>query len=302
MNGRSYWPLFLLLLTCATAGAAGDERFWGGAFDGSSSSALLVSPRVLLVSEVRFYGGALDGSSVGALVGSVVSQAILDRRFAGGPFDGSSIGLWIGRTSTQQAMDRRFGGGAYDGSAYGGMLQPYNQAANRRFAGGINDGYYVAVRFLPTRPETDWRFHGAANDGYDSTMAFHFPNPLDRDSNGDGLPDWWEMQYFHGIMAAGFGADPDGDGMSNGREYFTGSDPTDSSSVFRILELRPNGAMTLVISCFSNRVYTLYSADQVDASWTKVSGQENIPADPSGRLTLTDTWQGKPRFYRVLSR
>jgi hypothetical protein len=39
------------------------------------------------------------------------------------------------------------------------------------------------------------------------------------DSDGDGLPDAWELRYFGGITAAEPNADPDGDGISNLDEY-----------------------------------------------------------------------------------
>ncbi len=39
------------------------------------------------------------------------------------------------------------------------------------------------------------------------------------DSDGDGLPDWWEQTYFGGVRAADPGDDPDGDGLANLDEY-----------------------------------------------------------------------------------
>ncbi len=47
------------------------------------------------------------------------------------------------------------------------------------------------------------------------------------DSDADGLPDWWEFEYFGTATAADPMADPDGDGLPNHLEYFMyGSDPT----------------------------------------------------------------------------
>jgi hypothetical protein len=45
------------------------------------------------------------------------------------------------------------------------------------------------------------------------------------DSDGDGLADWWEMQYFGNLAQAAEG-DPDGDGLSNLQEYQQGRNPT----------------------------------------------------------------------------
>ncbi|HKE40836.1 MAG TPA: PQQ-dependent sugar dehydrogenase [Casimicrobiaceae bacterium] len=44
------------------------------------------------------------------------------------------------------------------------------------------------------------------------------------DSDGDGLPDWWEATYF-GVAGTTPGADPDGDGLTNLQEYQLGRDP-----------------------------------------------------------------------------
>lgn len=46
------------------------------------------------------------------------------------------------------------------------------------------------------------------------------------DTDGDGLPDWWEIQYFGGPTAADANADPDNDGLTNLEEFIRGTDPT----------------------------------------------------------------------------
>jgi Big-like domain-containing protein/IPT/TIG domain-containing protein/carboxypeptidase family protein/beta-propeller repeat-containing protein len=50
----------------------------------------------------------------------------------------------------------------------------------------------------------------------------------DVDSDGDGLPDWWELQYF-GNLSQGANDDPDGDGRTNLQEYQQGRNPTKSA-------------------------------------------------------------------------
>lgn len=42
-------------------------------------------------------------------------------------------------------------------------------------------------------------------------FAFHTSN---EDTDGDGLPDWWEIAHF-GNLSQGREGDPDGDGFSN---------------------------------------------------------------------------------------
>ncbi len=50
------------------------------------------------------------------------------------------------------------------------------------------------------------------------------------DTDGDGLPDWWEEKYFGGPTAAVAHEDFDGDGFTNLEEYLAGTDPTDPTS------------------------------------------------------------------------
>jgi len=48
------------------------------------------------------------------------------------------------------------------------------------------------------------------------------------DTDGDGLPDNWELQYF-GNLSQGANDDPDGDGITNLQEYQQGRNPTKSA-------------------------------------------------------------------------
>lgn len=45
------------------------------------------------------------------------------------------------------------------------------------------------------------------------------------DTDNDGLPDEWEKLYFGNLTAQAAAGDPDGDGLSNSKEYEAGSDP-----------------------------------------------------------------------------
>jgi len=56
------------------------------------------------------------------------------------------------------------------------------------------------------------------------------PPPPSGDTDGDGLPDSWEITHF-GNLAQGPGDDPDADGVTNLSEFQAGSDPRSASSV-----------------------------------------------------------------------
>lgn len=49
------------------------------------------------------------------------------------------------------------------------------------------------------------------------------------DSDGDGMPDDWEILYFGNLDRDGTG-DFDGDGISDLDEYLNGTDPTESNA------------------------------------------------------------------------
>jgi hypothetical protein len=61
---------------------------------------------------------------------------------------------------------------------------------------------------------------GLASNGVTFTV-----NAPAADTDGDGLPDAWEMQHF-GNLAQNAGGDPDGDGLTNLQEYQQGRNPT----------------------------------------------------------------------------
>jgi len=48
------------------------------------------------------------------------------------------------------------------------------------------------------------------------------------DTDADGLPDWWEIQYFGNLSQTASG-DPDGDGLTNIQEFQQGRNPTKSA-------------------------------------------------------------------------
>jgi len=66
-----------------------------------------------------------------------------------------------------------------------------------------------------------------------AARSIHLSVTVKGDSNGNGIPDWWELQYFGRLLNNDFKsgnealADADGDGVSNYQEYLNKTDPTD---------------------------------------------------------------------------
>jgi PKD repeat protein len=61
------------------------------------------------------------------------------------------------------------------------------------------------------------------------SMATSSVEAINVDSDGDGLPDWWELQYFGDLDETAAG-DPDADGITNIDEYTNGTDPTQADA------------------------------------------------------------------------
>ena len=163
----------------------------------------------------------------------------------------------------------------------------------------------------------------------DNNTDFYFPLNVRFDKDGDGLPNWWEIEVSLNPNDSsgdnGADGDPDGEGLVNLEEYQFGSnprladtdadgqndrdevaagtDPTDAASVFRILyvEVNADGTdrwLTILWTTVSGKRYQLYCQDQLETPW--------IPLGPiqggNGSLIGFNDLGGlnfPTRFYRV---
>jgi hypothetical protein len=99
-----------------------------------------------------------------------------------------------------------------------------------------------------------------------------------QDTDGDGIPDWWMLQYFG--HATGQASDQslasqnaDGDGVSNLREYQRGTDPANAASV---------NAMLYVNSLFGNDGFNGLTPDVSGSQGPKLTIQGGIAAGVNG--------------------
>lgn len=120
------------------------------------------------------------------------------------------------------------------------------------------------------------------------------------DSDGDGLPDYWEKLY----PSAGVpSADSDGDGVDNLAEYLAGTNPLDRNSLFAFISLSesPDGGVILRWSSVEGKHYTiLRSASLSTDPLDYLSIQRNVPAT-AGVTTFRDPAPkgAGPFFYRL---
>ena len=124
------------------------------------------------------------------------------------------------------------------------------------------------------------------------------------DSDGDGIPDWWMIQYFgHPTGEASdlslASDDADGSGMSNLQDYIAGTDPTNANSVFRLsAAATANSTISLTWPAVAGRSYQIqYKTNLDDPVWLTAPG--NISVIGSQGYYLAPAAQSHS-FYRVL--
>ena len=141
------------------------------------------------------------------------------------------------------------------------------------------------------------------------------PNDLNRvpdvfenlvDSDGDGIPDWWMIQYFgHPTGMASDASRPqddfDHDGMSNLQEYIAGTDPTKAGSIFKIqmsFVVATNGVVLSWPATSASSYLVQFKNNLADVSWQNASGN---PSVISGQAVFGVPADQLARFYRIIA-
>ena len=124
---------------------------------------------------------------------------------------------------------------------------------------------------------------------------------LIKDTDNDGLPDYWEMLYFGSLTATDGTTDSDGDGLSDYAEYLAGTDPTDPNSSMRFSGCwggysGPSG-FNIAWSSSSNRNYTIEWTCNLMTNFTMLV--TNIPGAPPQNQYFHETMESNA-FYRVI--
>jgi hypothetical protein len=121
------------------------------------------------------------------------------------------------------------------------------------------------------------------------------------DTDANGLPDWWEQQYFGHLAGTNPNADADHDGMSNLQEWLAGTNPTNASSVLRLVAIPTNNPNAFVVrwQSVAGKYYWLERSTNLLKGFNSVV-QTNIAATaPTNIVTDTAILPSKTRFYRV---
>jgi subtilisin family serine protease len=121
------------------------------------------------------------------------------------------------------------------------------------------------------------------------------------DTDGNGLPDWWELQYFGHLTGTDQMADPDHDGMNTLAEWFAGTNPTNAASVLRLTLVSATNANHVVLSwpSVAGKTYWLARATNLRSGFNSNVGTNIAATAPTNVSTDTVVLPGNTRFYRV---
>ncbi|WP_170157263.1 right-handed parallel beta-helix repeat-containing protein [Roseimicrobium gellanilyticum] len=102
-----------------------------------------------------------------------------------------------------------------------------NTVASLRFDGHLNTGGGSNAALINAVPTSGVYMPGYDMDGEARPQGANADMGADewKDTDADGLPDWWEQKYFGGTGTSP-GANDDGDGLTSLQEFERGSDPS----------------------------------------------------------------------------
>ena len=110
-----------------------------------------------------------------------------------------------------------------------------------------------------------------ANEDYQNfapfiQVTFIYNSDMSNDSDGDGIPDQWEIMYGLDENLPGDSIDSDGDGMADLFEYLSGHSPIDPNDVFTVIgEISESGDYSLAYDSVLNRTYTIKVSSNIES-------------------------------------
>ncbi len=129
------------------------------------------------------------------------------------------------------------------------------------------------------------------------------------DTEGDGVPDGWELSFLGGL-SANLQADTDGDGTNDGDEYLAGTHPLRAEDVFRLAVQNPEpGKIRVSFRALSplgpgyegrRRFYALESrTDLASGTWEPIVNHSRIPGNNQWVEFEQSSDDPQPPYFRA---
>ncbi len=163
----------------------------------------------------------------------------------------------------------------------------------------------VILRFIPTGTGAQSLTGSVTILQSDTNLAnnaANFPYTVLADSDGDGIPDDYELANgMNPNNPADAAQDFDGDGLTNLQEYRAGTDPRNAASALRITSVSRSGTgASITFPSVNGKFYRLERQPLLESgAW--ISVQENIPGTGSPVMVTDAAATGfTKQFYRIV--
>jgi hypothetical protein len=172
-----------------------------------------------------------------------------------------------------------------------------------RFHGGALDGAATGFYngYTPPSGGKLGRFVGGGYDGHAEGSASGLPNPLDGDSDSDGVPDWWEASNYLSLTLTAATTDIDGDRRGSLSEYLADTDPNDPLARLGIaaISLRASILIEYAITSADRRNWVEASSDLTSAEWSPATEPSIAENGGSLEFTLADEDEEARKFFHI---
>ncbi len=199
--------------------------------------------------------------------------------------------------------------------ADGSTTKGANHVNFKLAAGGEFIGFYAPdgtpIDGVTFGPQTTGVSEGRLPDGSTNIVAFttnptpglpNASNPV-LDTDGDGMPDDWEISHNLNPNDPGDAAlDADADGLTNLQEYLASTDPRDPNSALQLSALpQADGTLTLRFNGVTGHTYSvLYRDSAAEGSWLKLMDAGPLSCDCPTEVQDTAPASGQ-RFYLLVT-
>jgi len=271
---------------------------------------------VLEIMQVGYQGGSanFDNIALDVLPALAGTQALARVMLAGPQYPGNldavcftndlvlhstaQLNLEIGGTNNNARWDRLLAGG---NCTLGGTLVVSLASAFATYVPRV--GEHLEIIRATNVAAAFSAFNGPAGEGGSAALNLEVTATnvsvvvvRELDSDGDGLPDYWEQAHFGSLLGASAALDADGDAFNNLGEYISGTQPTSGASFFQV---EPAGAARVLRwNAVSDRLYTVYcSTNLLYPGWEALA--TNLPATPALNTFTDSVHNSYPVFYRI---